>query len=132
MIGNRIAFIAASIAVILIVLYAAYQARFLIAGPSLSIDTPADGETVSSPLMTVSGRANNAADLYLNGRQIFTDEYGVFSESLLLHPGHTIIEMHTKDKFGRERTETRDVIYLTPAEPRGATLDTTAATTSTH
>jgi hypothetical protein len=40
--------------------------------------------------------------LILNGRAIFTDTGGNFSEDLLLAPGLNRIRLEAKDKFGKQ------------------------------
>ncbi len=95
---------------LLFILYVLFQARFLILGPQVWITSPADGETVASPVVTVSGRAKNIAWISLNGRQIFTNEEGFWSEKLLVSRGMSIMTAQVRDRFGREREESVRVI----------------------
>jgi hypothetical protein len=85
--------------------YCLFQARFLILGPGISIETPVDGTVVSSPLVEISGRARNAAWLSLNGEQIFTNEKGFWEEKLIVSKGTSIITVRVRDRFGREAEE---------------------------
>lgn len=110
MIGKRTKWIVVGIGVIAIMAYAAYEARSVIAGPALTIEKPRDGEVFSEPLIVIAGRAKNTAQLSINGRQIFTDEKGNFSDALLLGRGHTIIEFWAEDKFGKVRVKHREVV----------------------
>lgn len=87
---------------LLFVCYCLYQARFLILGPQVSVQTPKDGVVVDSALIDVNGKAKNAAWLSLNGRQIFTDEEGLWSERLIVSTGLSIISVAARDRFGRE------------------------------
>ena len=91
--------------------YVLFQARFLILGPQIWVTTPRDGDVVTSPVVDVSGRARNAAWLSLNGRQIFTDEKGLWSEKLLVSPGVSIMTLRARDRFGRESEETVRIIF---------------------
>jgi hypothetical protein len=59
----------------------------------------------------VVGEAKNVSYLSLNGRQIFTDESGTFSEKLLLPYGYTIMTLKARDRFGRSRTYTLELVY---------------------
>lgn len=90
---------------LLFLLYIVFQARFLILGPRVSIETPKDAEVVYNPLLTISGTASNIARITLNGRQIYVDENGLWTEILLLSPGTSIMTVTVRDRFGREHTE---------------------------
>jgi hypothetical protein len=91
-------------------IYFLFQARGYLFGPKITLDSPLDGETIHNSYFKVKGQALNVSSLSLNGRQIFTDENGNFSESLLLARGYNIIELTAQDKFGRVRKEKREVI----------------------
>ena len=86
----------------LLVAYSLYQARALLMGPQIWVESPQNGRRVESPLITVSGRSKNIAWLSLNDRQIFTDEEGEWSEKLLVSPGLSIMTLKARDRFGRE------------------------------
>ena len=90
--------------------YCLFQARFLILGPRVTIQSHADGVAVIAPLITLSGSARNAAWISLNDRQIFTDEEGFWSEKLILSPGTSIMTVKVSDRFGREQTESIQLI----------------------
>jgi hypothetical protein len=90
---------------ILFVIYVGFQTRYLIFGPQLSIETPEDGAVVHEPAVTISGKATNVAYISLNGRQIFTDEEGRWSEKLIVAEGVSIMTVRVRDRFGREKVE---------------------------
>lgn len=92
--------------ILLVLIYALFQARFLILGPQVRITYPAHGDVVDAGEMMLEGKAGNVAWISLNGRQIFVDEEGVFSEKLITPIGPSIITVSAKDRFGRE-TEKR-------------------------
>ena len=96
-----------------LLLYILFQARFLIFGPSITILYPEDAREVFEPSMTMTGFATNVAWLELNGRQIFTDEEGYWSEKLLLSPGPSIMTVKGRDRFGREEEKQVRVILIT-------------------
>jgi hypothetical protein len=54
-----------------------------------------------SPLAKVVGNADKAIFLSLNGREIFIDKNGNFSESISMLPGFSIVTLNAKDKFGK-------------------------------
>ncbi|MBX4206520.1 hypothetical protein KW784_01915 [Candidatus Parcubacteria bacterium] len=90
--------------------YILFQARFLILGPRVWIDIPADGAVLSEPVATVSGRAENVAWITLNGTQIYTDQQGLWSEKLPLAEGPSIMTVRVRDRFGREREKSVTII----------------------
>ena len=55
----------------------------------------------NSSLFKVKGIASKAIYLSLNGREIFIDKDGNFSESIIILPGFSIITLNAKDKFGK-------------------------------
>jgi Glucodextranase, domain B len=87
---------------ILLIAYSLYQARALLIGPRIWVESPQDGSTVENPLVTVEGQSENIAWMSLNDRQIFTDEDGKWSEQLLVSSGLSIMTIKAHDRFGRE------------------------------
>jgi len=90
--------------------YILFQARFLVIGPQIVItnDLPA---VANERTVTLVGQTANITNLTLNGRTIYTDERGAFAESLVLENGYTIMVLRAHDRFGRERTLERTVVY---------------------
>jgi hypothetical protein len=91
-------------------IFGLYKARDFLLGPKIVIESPSNGQTVSSSYLEIKGAAKNISLLYLNGRQIFTDQEGNFKENLLLARGYNIIEVSAKDKFNREARIKREVV----------------------
>ena len=54
-----------------------------------------------SPLAIVRGNASKATFISLNGREIFIDKDGNFSESIAILPGFSIVTLNARDKFGK-------------------------------
>lgn len=94
----------------LITFYVTFQARFLITGPQIILhDEPATHQ--NERLITLSGKAFNITHLWLNGRQIYTDESGNFEEALVLENSYTITTLQAKDRYGRETKVVRSFAY---------------------
>jgi hypothetical protein len=93
--------------------YVLFQARFMIQGPQIHITTPIPTSS-NERIVTVAGNARNITKITLNGRQIFTDEYGQFEEALVLENGYTIATIAAVDRYGRETSVAQPVVY-TPA-----------------
>ena len=51
-------------------------------------------------IVKITGNAENAKNLTLNGREISIDQAGNFNETIALLSGYTIITIEAKDKFG--------------------------------
>ncbi len=95
--------------VVVFIAYGIFQVRNLALGPIVSISTPANGAVSSTTLVTISGEAKNVAFMTLDGRQIFTDEKGGWSEDIVLSSGYNLITLYARDKFGKETTKTLEV-----------------------
>jgi hypothetical protein len=80
-------------------------------GPELTFISPSDGSLLSESLVEVAGTAKHVSHLNLNGRKIFTDEGGTFSEPLLLLYGYNIIKLSAEDRFGRTAEKMITVVY---------------------
>lgn len=106
---------------VVVVGYSLYQSRFLLLGPTLIITKPIDGEVLAQKIVEVRGSVSNATFIYLDDRQIFADEKGVFREILLGSPGYNIMTIRVKDSFGREREEKREFILKLPTASSTAT-----------
>lgn len=94
-----------------ILLYIIFQTRFLLIGPflELTIEPPA---VSSERFVTITGKTANITYISLNGRQIFTDQNGIFSEEIMLENGYTIATVAASDRFGRTREISREFMYL--------------------
>jgi len=113
--------------------YSYFQARKLIGGPSLVIESPQNGATLTESLVDIRGTARNVKEVSLNDRPIFTDEEGHFEEKLLVPPGYTIITLKAEDRFGRKTNRSLELYYDAPRTTlvEVKTGTTTVATTST-
>lgn len=103
--------IAGTLAVLAVLGYAVWEARALIEGPIITIETPQDGAVTDESLMRIAGVAKHAKDLRLDGRPIFIDTEGRFDERLLLLYGYNIIELVARDVRGKTATTTLHVVY---------------------
>lgn len=94
-----------------IVIYAYYQMRDFLNGPSIVITEPLNGQTAREDAVIVSGTAKRISGITLNDRKIFTDENGIFTEKVALFPGYNEIEVSVQDRFSRGRTKLLKVVY---------------------
>jgi len=67
-------------------------------------------QQTDSPLTTISGQAAKATVLTLNGREIFIDKQGNFSESIAMLPGYSVVTLMAKDKFGKSAEKKFEIV----------------------
>jgi len=97
--------------VIIIGLYGYFEMKDLLFGTTVEILSPADGQTLSTSLVAVSGSVGQVSWITLNGRNILADEHGYFEEKIALIPGLNILSIITVDKFERESEKILRVTY---------------------
>jgi len=64
----------------------------------------------NSSLAEIKGNASKAVYLSLNGREIFIEKNGDFSESISMLPGFSIVTLNAKDKFGKTAEKKFEVV----------------------
>jgi len=93
----------------LLVLYGIAEAWPLIAGPSLTIDSPEDNAAFPGGIVAIKGTAPRASQLSLSGAPLLRDQDGSFSSTLTFPRGGSILTFVATDRFGRTRTATRSI-----------------------
>lgn len=91
--------------------YGLYKAKNFLQGPNIVIESPINGQELNKSFTEIRGRTSDIANLFLNGRQIFTDKDGKFKGNLLLASGYNIIEVLGADKFGRKVKEKLELVF---------------------
>lgn len=107
---SRFVKIALAIFFLLLIGYAYYEARAMLYGPRISV--PSESIVVHEPFTVIQGKAENISELRLNGAAISVTEDGIFEEPYLLTPGENRIVLDATDRYGRERQETIEIIYI--------------------
>ena len=102
---------AVSILVLVVIGYSFYQARQIIQKPTITIESPENGSTLSSPLIEVRGKTTRISRITFNDRQIFVDESGVFAEKTLLSPGYNVFKIAVEDSLKRKAEKLIEVVY---------------------
>lgn len=98
-----------------IVGYTVFVGSPYLLGPSVSVTTPAQHATVSTPTVAVSGKTERVAIVTLNDQPIPLLEDGTFSVERAFPPGYTVLMIRARDRFGRE--ETRVIRFLNTYNP---------------
>lgn len=114
--------------ILVIGVFSYFKMDFLVKGVQIKAKIIRQGD---SSLVQVVGNAKNAIHLKLNGREIFIDKDGNFSEAVYLLPGLSIVSLKTVDKFGKISKKKFEIwskpevkIKVTPEIKTEATTDT--------
>ena len=89
--------------------YGLVEAWPLLAGPTLSIISPANNASFACGIVSIQGRAARAAQLTLDGAPLLHDQNGDFSSTLTFPRGSSILTFVAADRFGRTITITRTI-----------------------
>ena len=99
------------ITVVLVILvgYGFIEAWPLIAGPTLTIESPSDNSAFPGGIVEVQGKAGRIALLTLDGAPMLHEANGTFSSTLTFPHGGSILTFIATDRFGRQITTTRNI-----------------------
>lgn len=111
--GTILRFSAVALLIGLSLWYVHFQARYFLTGPTITLDTQ-EHVVLHEQHVQLTGTTQNIVELTLNGKEIHTNEEGVFTHTLVLEKGYTIMTLRARDRFGRITTLTREYVY-TPA-----------------
>lgn len=65
----------------------------------------------NSSVAEITGNAKNAIYITLNGREIFIDRDGSFTEPVALLPGLAVVTLQARDKFGNTSEKEFEIVY---------------------
>ena len=94
-----------------IAVYGIFNAQDLIFGVEIKNVNITDGGTSTTSVLSVSGNAENAVNLSLNGRSISIDKDGNFNETIALLSGYNVVSILAVDKFGNSDSKNYKLIY---------------------
>ncbi|HLD01823.1 MAG TPA: helix-turn-helix domain-containing protein [Patescibacteria group bacterium] len=89
--------------------YIAYQYRFMVLNPSLSLISPKEEQRVRNTV-TVSGKTNATASVSVNDEEVVVTSTGNFIKKLTVFPGENTIIIRVTNRFGKETVLERTVI----------------------
>ena len=108
---------------VLAMLYAYYETRGLLYGPEIKV--PSSVMEAHEPVIVIRGSAERIAQLEMNGKAVPVTEDGAFNEPYVLSVGYNRIVLEARDKYGRTRERTIEILY-TPARPEPESTSTPA------
>ena len=85
-----------------IIFYAFWRSKDLVFGVKIKNVNIVDGARVENSVVNMTGNAQNAVNLTLNGREISIDQAGNFNETIALLSGYNVINLRAQDKFGNK------------------------------
>lgn len=94
-----------------IAVYAFFRSEDIIFGVKIKDVSITDGAKIETAILKVTGNADNAINLTLNGREISINQNGDFNETIALLSGYNIINITAKDKFGYIDEKNYKIIY---------------------
>jgi hypothetical protein len=97
--------------------YGLFEARTLVGGPQVTIESPQPGETIESALYTIEGRAENVSRVRVHGKEVALDPSGRFNETFATPRGYGVAVVDAEDRFGKTTQATVDFVGV----PRGDT-----------
>jgi len=94
----------------------------MMAPPNVNLVSPPDGLVTVEKSLTVMGRTEREVTLLVNGKPVYIDTSGNFTDQLVLREGLNVIRVVAIRKHGQETEVTRRVI-VKPADRPTASLE---------
>ncbi|MFZ2167626.1 MAG: hypothetical protein WAV50_02010 [Minisyncoccia bacterium] len=107
------------IAIVLTLLagYGLIEAWPLLAGPTLTVESPRDNAPFPGGIVSIRGNASRIALLTLSGLPLVHDTNGDFETTLTFPQGTSILTFVATDRFGRRITTTRSIFVPITTNP---------------
>lgn len=102
--------------VFLLALYIGSEVRRIFTPPSIAIISPVKEAVLSHKEVRIIGKTEREVALLINGKSISPDEFGRFSDTLILSDGAHTITIIGKKKYSKETVIIHHVIIQTPKE----------------
>jgi hypothetical protein len=113
---------------IIVILYAYFEARGILFGPSINIWQSI--EHVTSPYIEISGTTTHISKLSMNGESVPVTETGAFDVPYVLAPGYNRLVFDASDKYGQSTERVIVVVYSTTTQTTSSFISTSTNTTS--
>ncbi|MEK7160238.1 MAG: helix-turn-helix domain-containing protein [Patescibacteria group bacterium] len=89
--------------------YILFQYRYAVINPPLSITSPKNLSQISSSQITIFGKTDSNATVYVNSNAVSVDESGNFQKVIFVFPGKVTITVKAVNKFLKETTKKIEV-----------------------
>jgi cytoskeletal protein RodZ len=94
---------------LILLFYILFQYRFAIISPPLEVLSPVEGAVVLSRTVTVSGKTDPNATIFVNSETASLDSDGNFKKVINVFPGKTTIKVKAINRFGKEKIIERHI-----------------------
>ncbi len=94
--------------------YLFWQFSALTAAPRLTVSNPDKDQVLYGSLITINGRVDGGADVYVNDSPILSDANGNFTDAIALQDGINAIRVTARNRLGKSTTVTRNVLAHVP------------------
>ena len=95
--------------VIILLGYILFQYRHAIISPPLEVLAPTEGAVISSRTITVSGKTDPNATVFVNNDNVSLDSDGNFKKSINVFSGKIIVRVKAINYFGKEKIIERHI-----------------------
>lgn len=95
---------------VLITIFILFQYRAAFLNPSLVISSPKENQTVTSLTVTIKGKTDPDATLFVEGEAVTINSDGTFSSEVSLFPGKSTVSFIAENRFGRKTLKNLDVV----------------------
>lgn len=89
--------------------YILFQYRYAVINPPLEISSPKDLANISSSTVTVYGKTDSNATVFVNSEAVSVTQSGNFQKVINVFPGKTTITIKAINKFSRESVKKIEV-----------------------
>ncbi len=90
--------------------YIGYCLHNLLSSPELVIAAPRDNMTTEKNIITVAGKTEEEAEVYINGNSILTGYNGKFETNIDLKKGINNIQITAEKKYGRKNIINKQIL----------------------
>lgn len=96
--------------------YILFQYRFAFLDPLLEVSSPVEKVTLHTTEVTVVGRSDPNATIFVNNDAVSVNKDGTFRKQLGVFEGETVITISAVNRFGKKSTIERRVTVVVPHE----------------
>lgn len=89
-------------AFIILLFYVLFQYRYAIINPPLEIYSPKEGFVTSSQIITVSGKTDSNATVFINDQPVSLDNEGKFIKEITIFPAKATIKIKVENRLKRQ------------------------------
>jgi cytoskeletal protein RodZ len=94
---------------LLLMVYILFQSRGALVNPSLFVSSPQEAAVISSNIVTVIGKTDSNATVFVDNFSVSLDSNGVFTKVINVFPGKITVTIRVVNRFGKETIMKRNI-----------------------